>query len=54
MTSTKNIIVVGRTGGGKSSLANVLINREGKFEEIFKESRYGISETKDIQVEEFE
>ncbi|CAG8690309.1 14263_t:CDS:2, partial [Ambispora leptoticha] len=46
---TKTIILIGRTGSGKSTLANV-ISGTNKF----KESGASISETKDIQSEEFE
>jgi len=45
----RNILLIGRTGSGKSTLANVLTNTNK-----FKEGGYGISETKNIQVEEFE
>ncbi|GBB96836.1 hypothetical protein RclHR1_02850007 [Rhizophagus clarus] len=45
----KNILVVGRTGGGKSTLANVLTNSNE-----FKESAYAISETKYFRKKEFE
>src|SRR5207244_2638061 len=38
---------------GKSTLANVLVNKNGEFEEVFKESSHSISETKSIQTEEF-
>jgi len=38
MTETRNIILFGRTGSGKSTLGNILINRNGNFEEVFKES----------------
>jgi len=61
MTETRNIILIGRTGNGKSTLANVLVNYVNKnetdfvnFEEKFKESEKSISQTKDIQIEEFE
>ena len=56
----KTLFLIGRTGSGKSALANILVNKEenfkegGKFEEIFKEGKYSVSETKDIQVEQFE
>ncbi|KLL02085.1 MAG: hypothetical protein MRERC_4c021 [Mycoplasmataceae bacterium RC_NB112A] len=49
----RNILLIGRTGSGKSTLANVLVNKNDKFEEIFKESTRSISETKQIQTEEF-
>src|ERR1043165_2095269 len=45
---TKIIILIGKTGSGKSTLANVI---SGTNE--FKESKGSISETKEIQKEEF-
>ncbi|CAG8809063.1 17332_t:CDS:1, partial [Cetraspora pellucida] len=47
--TTRNILLFGRTGSGKSTLANVLtgINK-------FKEGNYAVSETRNIQQEEFE
>jgi hypothetical protein len=35
-------------------LGNVLVNKDGQFKEIFKESASGVSETKGMQSEEFE
>src|SRR6266487_659965 len=49
----KNILLIGRTGSGKSTLANVLINKNNNFEEVFKESAGSVSETKNVQVQEF-
>lgn len=34
---TKNILVLGRTGEGKSALINTLINKNNNFEPVFKE-----------------
>ncbi|CAB4428679.1 unnamed protein product [Rhizophagus irregularis] len=47
--NVKNILLVGRTGDGKSTIANVLVNavdENGKTKHYFKESDSGISETK--------
>lgn len=49
----KNVLLIGRTGGGKSTLGNVLINKNNNFEEVFKESAGSISETKQVQIKEF-
>src|SRR5687767_8034938 len=60
MIDTKNILIIGRTGNGKSALGNLLINKErnleemGKFEEFFKESDSSVSETQKIQSREIE
>lgn len=54
MTETKKILLIGRSGRGKSTLANVLLNKNDNFEEVFKESSGSVSETKKIQFEEFE
>jgi tRNA U34 5-carboxymethylaminomethyl modifying GTPase MnmE/TrmE len=60
MTDTRNILIIGRTGSGKSALANILINKEenfekeGNFEEVFKESGSSISKTRDIQTKKIE
>lgn len=48
MTKTKNILLIGRTGNGKSALANVISGVDK-----FKESAGGISKTKKMQSEEF-
>jgi GTPase Era involved in 16S rRNA processing len=43
-----NILIVGRTGAGKSALANVLSNSDN-----FKESGYGVSETMCVEKKYF-
>lgn len=53
MNDIKNILLIGRTGRGKSTLANVLVNKNNNFEEVFKESAGSISETRNIQFEGF-
>ncbi|CAG8633425.1 14222_t:CDS:1, partial [Gigaspora margarita] len=42
------------TGNGKSTLANVLLNKNDNFEEVFKESAGSISETRNIHIEKVE
>lgn len=37
MTEIRNIILIGRTGSGNSTLGNILLNRNDNFEEVFKE-----------------
>jgi len=49
MADITNIILIGRTGGGKSTLGNVLINKNDNFEEAFKESAGGVSKTKNVE-----
>src|SRR6185437_12866428 len=49
MTETKNILLIGRSGRGKSTLANVITGAENKFEE----SSGSASKTKKIQYEKF-
>ncbi|CAB4493026.1 hypothetical protein RhiirA1_99612 [Rhizophagus irregularis] len=49
MTETRNILIIGRTGNGKSTLANVLTNSEN-----FKEGSGTISTTKELQTGDFE
>ena len=49
MVATKTILLIGRSGRGKSTLANVITGLENKF----KESGSSASETKKIQFEEF-
>ena len=53
MTKTKTILLIGRSGRGKSTLANVMISGEN-IENKFKESSGSTSETRRIQVEKFE
>src|SRR6185312_8563801 len=50
----KNILIIGRTNSGKSALANVLINRNGNFEEVFEENPYSVNKVKRIKAEETE
>src|SRR5436190_24098243 len=45
----RTILLLGRTGNGKSTVANVISNTNK-----FKESELGASETRDIQSESFE
>ena len=54
MKNTRNILLIGKTGSGKSVLANVLINENNQFEEVFKEGKYGVSQTKKVSAEEFD
>src|SRR6185312_5312184 len=57
MNSIKTILLIGSTGSGKSTLANVLLGKKdesGNFKEIFGESAGSVSETKKVQIEEFE
>jgi len=57
--NSKTIFLIGSTGKGKSSLANVLVNRVNEkglfenFQEIFKESQASVSGTKKVQWEKF-
>lgn len=45
----RNILLIGRTGKGKSTLANVLSNTQE-----FAKGKYGISETRSVQAKEFQ
>ncbi|CAG8750328.1 44743_t:CDS:10 [Gigaspora margarita] len=47
--NTRNILLIGRTGGGKSTLGNVLINKNDNFDEVFGESSQSVSETKNVK-----
>src|SRR5207249_4401976 len=49
MVNTRNILLIGRTGNGKSALANVITGTDE-----FREGRYSVSKTKKVQTEEFE
>src|SRR5205809_7293432 len=52
--NTRNILLIGRTGGGKSTLGNVLINKNDNFDEVFEESAGGASKTRGIEESAFE
>src|SRR5439155_7030928 len=47
--SVKNVLIVGRTGSGKSALSNVLSGTND-----FKESGYSVSETKNFRKKVFQ
>lgn len=49
MTDIKTILLIGRSGRGKSTLANVITDTND-----FKESSGSVSETKKVQFEKFE
>src|SRR4051812_10130625 len=51
MTDIRNVLLIGRTGSGKSTLGNVLINKNKNFEEVFRESDGSVSATKDVKEE---
>jgi len=53
MTDTKTILLIGGTGKGKSALANVLINKNDSFEEVFEENSGSVSKTKEFKFEKF-
>jgi ribosome biogenesis GTPase A len=45
----RTILLIGATDSGKSTLGNVLINRNGNFEKVFVEGEFNVSETKNIK-----
>jgi energy-coupling factor transporter ATP-binding protein EcfA2 len=49
MNNIRKILLIGRTGNGKSTLANVLVKTNK-----FTESEFAVSQTRKIQIEEFE
>src|SRR4051794_20322895 len=51
--NARTILLLGRTGGGKSTLANTLVNQNNNFEEVFQEGAGMTSETRRNQVKEF-
>lgn len=48
MTAKRTILLIGRTGSGKSTIANVISNTNR-----FGESEYSVSQTRDIQIGHF-
>src|SRR4051812_4758078 len=48
MTEKRTILLLGRTGNGKSTIANVISNTNH-----FQESEYGVSETREVEVGKF-
>ncbi|HLX55005.1 MAG TPA: hypothetical protein VKR58_13755 [Aquella sp.] len=51
--NVRNIVLIGNTGNGKSTLGNVLVNKGGNFQEVFKESSAAISQTRYVSEESF-
>ncbi|CAG8753846.1 7089_t:CDS:1 [Gigaspora margarita] len=49
----RNILVIGCTGNGKSTLCNVLVNKDNELKEIFEESDGSTAKTRNIQSEVF-
>lgn len=52
-TNIKNIILFGKTGNGKSTVGNVLVNKNNNFEEVFEAEDSSTSVTKEIKSEKF-
>jgi putative ribosome biogenesis GTPase RsgA len=51
--NVRSIVLIGNTGNGKSTLGNVLVNKNGRFEEVFPESGFVVSHTKYASEESF-
>ncbi|CAG8465952.1 21168_t:CDS:1 [Cetraspora pellucida] len=55
MSEYRNVLLIGRTGQGKSSLANIIVNNEknfeegGNFVEVFERGKGTLSQTRKIQ-----
>ncbi|MDR1670875.1 MAG: 50S ribosome-binding GTPase [Spiroplasmataceae bacterium] len=53
MTQKKTIILIGKTGNGKSAMASVLVNRDGNFSGTFEEGDGARSTTKKYSAKKF-